>query len=79
MPLTGRLRLGDSPESIMIGKGYRLKPGRQGTHDNGFGSKAAVRRSRMDVEINGAAELRRAGYLSQRRYPISGAVQEGCE
>ena len=79
MPLTGRLRLGDSRESIMIGKGYRLKPGRKRTPDYGFGSKAAVRRSRMDVEINSAAELRRAGYLSQRRYPISGAVQEGCE
>jgi len=79
MPLTGRLRLGDSPESIMIGKGYRFKPGRKGTPDDGFGSKATVRGSRVDVEIYGAAELRRAGYLSQRPYPISGAVQEGCE
>jgi hypothetical protein len=79
MPLTGRLCLGDSPESIMIGKGYRSKPGRKGAPDHGFGSKPAIRGSRMDVEIYCAAELRRAGYLSQRRYPISGAVQEGCE
>jgi len=79
MPLTGRLGLGDSPETIMISKGYRLKPGPKGTPDYGFGSKPAIRSSRMDVEIYGAAELRHAGYLSQRRYPISGAVQEGCE
>jgi hypothetical protein len=76
--LAGGQRFGYAAEGIMIGECDGVKARGKGPSDYSFRSNTSVRGSRMDMQVD---DLRPAVVCSgiQRRYPVSGAVQEGWE
>jgi hypothetical protein len=66
-------------EGVVIGQRNGTQAGRDGTPDHTFGSEAPVRGGRMHMQIDGFHRVGRPVRGAQRRYPISGAVQDGWE
>ena len=73
-----RPRRGHAGHGVVIGEchGRETRPPRA-FHDS-FRRQAAVGRGRVNVQVEKAGRGRQVG-CGQRRYPISGAVHEGCE
>jgi len=71
-------RGGYSGESVVIGEGNGVQACSQGASDNSLGRKTPIRSSRMHVQVDGFGP---SGVWRgiQRRYPVSGEVQDGWE
>jgi hypothetical protein len=63
----------------VIGEGDGLETGRNCPPHDGFRRKAPVRGGRVNVQVNRFSRAGRRLVGGQRRYPISGAVQDGWE
>jgi hypothetical protein len=72
-----RERLRNSGHRVVIGEPDSVEAGGGGSLHDSFRSHASVGGRRVHVKIDG---LRGGGICrSQRRYPVSGAVQAGCD
>src|SRR5215216_2210392 len=71
-------RGGYSGESVVIGEGNGVQACSQGASDNSLGRKTPIRSSRMHVQVDGFG-LSGVWRRIQRRYPVSGEVQDGWE
>jgi hypothetical protein len=69
---------GDPGDRVVVGERDGTQPNRQRARDDRLGRQAPIGRRGMDVEVDRCAGWRGVG-IAQRRYPISGAVQDGCD
>ena len=77
--LAGGERFWYATQAVMIGEGDGAEAGTQRPLYHGLGGETTIRRRRMHVQIDGFHRLDRLVHGAQRRYPISGAVQDGWE
>ncbi len=75
--VAGDKRGGKTGEGVVVGEGDRGKAGARRAIHHRFGSEAPVGSGGVHVQVDGGSG--RFGSRRQRRYPISGAVHEGCE
>jgi hypothetical protein len=71
--------LGNAGQGIVIGEGDGPETGRDRPPHDCFRRKAPVRGGRMNMQVDRSSRAGRCVGGGQRRYPISGAVQDGCE
>jgi hypothetical protein len=76
--LAGRHGLGNACEGIVIRQGHRAEPGSPSSSHNAFRRDASVRSGRVHMQVDRFRAVRDWS-RAQRRYPSSGAVQDGCE
>jgi hypothetical protein len=69
----------DTTERVVIGERDRAKTGRNRSSHDCLGSDAPIRGGRMNMQVDRFTTAGRRFGGAQRRYPISGAVQDGCE
>jgi hypothetical protein len=78
-PLTRSNSLGNATHRIVIGESNGSETGSKGTLYYRFRRQTSIRSRRMNVQVDGCAPAHIFGHMAQRRYPISGAVQDGWE
>lgn len=78
-PLTRGDGFGNTTYGIVISEGNRRETGGMCTLHHRFRRQTAIRGRRVNVEVDGCGVSHVFGRIAQRRYPISGAVQDGWE
>ena len=78
-PLTRSNSLGNATKCVVICEGDRGETSGKGTLHHRFRRQTSIRGRRVNVQVDGCWSAHVLGHMAQRRYPISGAVQDGWE